>query len=155
MQTKIEAARIATTAGTTMVIASGRKLNPLAAISAGDRCTWFLPEARPGTARKNWIAGHLETRGAVAIDAGAVKALRAGKSLLPAGVKRVEGAFQRGDAIRVLGPDGQEIARGLVAYDFVDAQRIIGRNSSEIEKILGYSGRAEMMHRDDMVVTGE
>lgn len=155
MVTKIEAGRIATTAGTTMVIASGHKLHPLAAITAGDRCTWFLADAKPGTARKNWISGHLETRGFIAIDAGAVRALRAGKSLLPAGVKRVEGTFQRGDAIRVLGPAGEEVARGLVAYDAVDAEKIIGRNSSEIESILGYAGRPEMMHRDDMVIAGE
>ena len=155
MVTKIEAARIATTAGTTMVIASGHKLNPLAAIGAGDRCTWFLAEARPGPARKNWISGHLETRGAVIIDAGAVAALRAGKSLLPAGVRKVEGAFGRGDAIRIMGPSGEEIGRGLVAYDIADAQRILGRNSREIEAILGFAGRPEMMHRDDMVIGGE
>lgn len=155
MLTKIIAGRIATASGATMVIANGHKMNPLAAISSGDRCTWFLAETKPGTARKNWISGHLETRGAVAIDAGAVRALRAGKSLLPAGVRSVEGSFGRGDAILILGPSGEEVGRGLVAYDLADAERILGRNSREIESILGYAGRAEMVHRDDMVISGE
>jgi glutamate 5-kinase len=153
MQTKIEAARIATSSGTTMVIASGRTLNPLAAIGSGQRCTWFLAEAKPGTARKKWISGHLETRGTIIVDQGAAAALRAGKSLLPAGVRGVQGAFERGDAIRIIGPSGEEIGRGLVAYDAADAERIVGRNSREIESILGYAGRAEMVHRDDMVIT--
>ncbi|MCW5696280.1 MAG: glutamate 5-kinase [Bauldia sp.] len=155
MLTKVEAGRIATTAGATMVIASGKRANPIAAISHGERCTWFLAEGKPGTARKKWISGHLETPGAVKIDAGAVKALRAGKSLLPAGVTGVEGSFQRGDAVVIRGPDGAEIGRGLVAYDLADAERIAGRNSGQIEAILGYAGRAEMIHRDDMVLRGE
>jgi glutamate 5-kinase len=155
MQTKIEAARIATAAGTTMVIASGRPAHPLARITAGDRCTWFLADTHPGPARKKWISGHLETRGALIIDAGAVAALRSGKSLLPAGVRHVAGRFQRGDAIVILGPEGDEIGRGLVAYDAADAERICGRNSREIEGILGFAGRAEMVHRDDMVLRGE
>ncbi len=154
MQTKIEAARIATGAGTTMVIAGGHRVNPLAAISAGNRSTWFVAETKPGTARKKWISGHLETRGAVVIDAGALKALRSGKSLLPAGVTAVRGGFQRGDAIKIIGPDGEEIGRGLVAFDADDAERISGRNSAEIESILGYAGRPEMIHRDDMVIGG-
>ena len=107
------------------------------------------------TARKRWISGQLETRGALVVDAGAVKALRAGKSLLPAGVRRVEGSFQRGDAVEIVGADGEEIGRGLVAYDAADAERIAGRNSREIETILGYAGRAEMIHRDDMALRGE
>jgi len=107
------------------------------------------------TARKKWISGRLETRGALVIDDGAVKALRAGKSLLPAGVRRVEGRFQRGDAVAIKGPSGEEIGRGLVAYDLADAERIAGRNSGEIEAILGYAGRAEMIHRDDMALRGE
>ncbi len=155
MQTKIEAAKIATAAGCTMVIASGRELKPLSRIANGARCTFFLPEANPVTSRKKWISGHLETRGSVSIDAGAVSALRSGKSLLPAGVTRVEGAFQRGDAIVILGPQGEEIGRGLVAYDATDAERIAGRNSREIEGLLGFAGRAEMIHRDDMALRGE
>jgi glutamate 5-kinase len=155
MQTKIEAAKIATAAGTAMVIASGKPLHPLRLISEGADCTWFMAEANPVTARKKWISGRLETRGALVIDDGAVKALRAGKSLLPAGVRRVEGRFQRGDAVSIRGPNGEEIARGLVAYDLADAELIAGRNSREIEAILGYAGRAEMIHRDDMALRGE
>jgi len=155
MQTKIEAGKIATSAGTTMVIASGREMHPLKRIAAGERCTWFLPEANPVTARKKWISGRLETRGALILDEGAVKALRSGKSLLPAGVRRVEGRFQRGDAVAIIGPNGEEIGRGLVAYDLADAEQIAGRNSREIEAILGYAGRAEMIHRDDMALRGE
>jgi glutamate 5-kinase len=155
MQTKIEAGKIATAAGTAMVIASGKELHPLKRIASGERCTWFLPEANPVTARKKWISGRLETRGAITIDDGAIRALRSGKSLLPAGVRRVEGKFQRGDAVAILGPGGEELGRGLVAYDMADAERIAGRNSREIEAILGFAGRAEMIHRDDMALRGE
>jgi glutamate 5-kinase len=152
MQTKIEAAKIATHGGTHMVIATGRVENPLAAIAAGGRCTWFLTAANPVTARKKWIAGALEPKGTLTIDAGAVTALRRGKSLLPAGVVRIDGAFTRGDALIIRGPDGVEIGRGLSAYDVEDAQKIKGRASSDIASILGFSGRAEMIHRDDLVV---
>jgi glutamate 5-kinase len=155
MQTKIEAAKIATAAGTTMVIASGRDEHPLQRIAAGERCTWFLAEANPVTARKTWISGRLETRGVLVIDAGATRALRAGKSLLPAGVRRVEGRFQRGDAVVIEDFDGEEIGRGLIAYDKGDAERIAGRNSREIEALLGFAGRAEMIHRDDMVISDQ
>ena len=113
MVTKIEAGKIATTAGTHMVIASGHVDHPLQAIADGAPCTWFLTPANPVTARKKWIAGSLEPRGALTVDAGAVRALRSGKSLLPAGVIKVEGAFERGDAVVVRGPDGAEIGRGL------------------------------------------
>ncbi len=109
MRTKIEAAKIATAAGTHMVIASGRKLHPLRAIAEGGACTWFLTPANPVTARKKWIGGSLEPRGTIHVDAGAVAALRRGKSLLPAGVVKVEGAFARGDAVLIRGPDGAEI----------------------------------------------
>lgn len=155
MLTKIEAAKIATATGTSMVIASGRPLHPLRRISDGAACTWFQADANPVAARKRWISGRLETRGAVLIDDGAVRALRAGKSLLPAGVHRVEGSFQRGDAVSIKGPLGEEVGRGLVAYDLADAERIAGRNSREIAAILGYAGRAEMIHRDDMALRGE
>ena len=155
MQTKIEAGKIATSAGTTMVIASGHALSPLGRIASGEACTWFLPEATPLAARKRWISGRLETRGALVVDAGAAKALRAGKSLLPAGVRRVDGTFERGDAVDILTEGGEQLGRGLVAYDAADAQRIAGRNSGEIETILGYAGRAEMIHRDDMALRGE
>lgn len=155
MQTKIEAAKIATSAGTTMVIASGKTLHPLKRISEGGACTWFLAEANPVTARKTWISGGLETHGSLIIDGGAVKALHDGKSLLPAGVRDIEGQFQRGDAVLIKGPKGEEIGRGLIAYDLADAKLIAGRNSREIAAILGYSGRTEMIHRDDMALRGE
>jgi len=155
MLTKIEAGKIATTAGTHMVIASGRVLHPLQTIANGTACTWFLTPANPVTARKKWIAGSLEPRGALMIDAGAVRALRSGKSLLPAGVIKVEGGFGRGDAVIVRGPDGYEVGRGLVAYDAEDAERIKGRSSADVLLILGYTGRTEMIHRDDLVLGGE
>ena len=155
MRTKIEAGKIATTAGTHMVIASGRVPHPLQAVIGGAACTWFLTPANPVTARKKWIAGSLEPRGALTIDAGAVKALRSGKSLLPAGVIKVEGTFERGDAVLVRGPDGAEIGRGLTAYDAEDADKIKRRPSADIMLILGYTGRAEMIHRDDLVLGGE
>jgi glutamate 5-kinase len=155
MRTKVDAGKIATAGGATMIIASGRADSPIRRISAGEACTWFLADANPVAARKRWISGRLETRGAVVVDIGAVKALRAGKSLLPAGVRRVEGAFQRGDAVEIRSLTGEEIGRGLVAYDHADAERIAGRNSREIETILGFAGRAEMIHRDDMALRGE
>src|SRR5579872_2203225 len=152
MQTKIEAGKIATRAGTHLIIASGRVDHPLGAIAKGARCTWFLAAGNPVTARKVWIAGSLEPKGTLTIDAGAVAALRRGKSLLPAGVRRVEGDFERGDAVVILGPDGVEVGRGLCAYDVGDAQKIMGRASADIASLLGFSGRAEMVHRDDLVV---
>jgi len=154
MQTKIEAAKIATRAGTHMVIASGRIPHALQAITAGASCTWFLTAANPVTARKKWIAGSLEPRGILTIDAGAVAALRRGKSLLPAGVIRIDGQFTRGDAVIIRGPDGDDIGRGLVAYDAEDAEKIKGRSSPDILLILGYQGRTEMVHRDHLVVAG-
>lgn len=152
MRTKIEAAKIATTGGTHMLIASGKIEHPLQAIADGGRCTWFLTPANPVTARKRWIAGSLEPKGTLTIDAGAVAALRAGKSLLPAGVIRVDGQFARGDAVVVRGPDLHEIGRGLIAYDTDDADRIKGRSSPDAAAILGVTGRAEMIHRDDLVI---
>ena len=138
-----------------MVIASGRIANPLKAIADGKPCTWFLTPANPVTARKKWIAGSLEPRGAIVIDAGSVKALKAGRSLLPAGVIKIDGNFDRGDAVVVRGPDGDEIGRGLIAYDFNDAEKIRGQSSAAIMEILGFTGRTEMIHRDDLVLRGE
>jgi glutamate 5-kinase len=155
MLTKIEAGKIATTAGIHMVIASGRVTNPLKAIAEGKPCTWFLTPANPVTARKKWIAGSLEPRGAIVIDAGAVKALRLGRSLLPAGVIKIEGEFDRGDAVVVRGPDGDEVGRGLIAYDCHDANKIKRQSSAAIMEILGFTGRTEMIHRDDLVLRGE
>src|SRR5580692_8438021 len=130
MQTKIEAAKIATGAGTHLVIASGRLDHPLRAIDDGARCTWFTAMGNPVTARKKWIAGSLEPKGTLTIDAGAVAALRRGNSLLPVGVVKIEGGFARGDAVIIRGPDGAEIGRGLCAYDMEDAQKIRGRSSA-------------------------
>ncbi|WP_028133248.1 glutamate 5-kinase [Bradyrhizobium japonicum] len=154
MRTKVEAAKIATTGGTHMLIASGKIEHPLQAIADGGRCTWFLTPANPITSRKRWIAGTLEPKGTLTIDAGAVTALRAGASLLPAGVIKVEGQFARGDAVIVRGPDFSEVGRGLIAYDADEAERIRGRSSPDVMAILGISGRAEMIHRDDLVVGG-
>ena len=152
MKTKIEAGKIATAAGAAMVIASGHLMHPLAAIDAGEACTWFDPQATPARARKSWIAGHLEPKGSITVDAGAVTALKSGKSLLPAGVTGITGRFARGDAVVIVGADGAEVGRGLSAYDCDEAERIAGRRSDEIEAILGYSGRAAMVHRDDLVM---
>jgi glutamate 5-kinase len=153
MVTKIEAGRIALASGTNMVITSGTVEHPLRRLSQGAPCTWMLAPSDPVTARKRWIAGQLEPKGVVEIDAGAERALLSGKSLLPAGVRRVEGAFERGDAVVIRGPDGRELGRGLVAYTREDAARIIGKRTSEIAAILGYAGRAALVHRDDMVLS--
>ncbi len=155
MQTKIEAAKIATTGGTHMVIASGRVEHPLRRIASSGPVTWFLTPANPVTSRKKWIAGSLEPKGTLTIDAGAVAALHRGNSLLPVGVIRVDGQFARGDAVIVRGPDGAEIGRGLVAYDAVDAEKVRGRPTSEIPLIVGIEGRAEMIHRDDLALGRE
>ncbi|RTL71755.1 MAG: glutamate 5-kinase [Hyphomicrobiales bacterium] len=152
MVTKIEAGKIALASGCNMVITSGKVFNPLKALGEGARCTWFLAPSDPVTARKRWIAGQLEPKGVVAVDAGAERALLAGKSLLPAGITRVEGSFERGDSVVIRGPDGGEIGRGLIAYATAEAQLIIGKKSSEIASILGHAGRAAMIHRDDMVL---
>ncbi len=154
MRTKIDAGKIATGAGCAMIIASGKRLHPLKAIGEGARFSWFAPSAMPVTARKTWIAGQLLPAGSVRIDAGAETALRSGKSLLPAGVREVTGSFSRGDTIAILGAAGREIARGLAGYDADEARQIAGRKSAEIAAILGYAGRAAMVHRDDMVMTG-
>jgi glutamate 5-kinase len=152
MQTKIAAAKIAVGAGCHMCIARGAEANPLQRILAGERCTWFEPHSTPVAMRKQWIAGTLKPAGALAVDEGAVRALLDGKSLLPAGVLGAVGRFDRGDTVSVLGPDGIEVARGICAYSDADAARIIGRKTAEIEKLLGFRGRDEIVHRDDLVV---
>jgi glutamate 5-kinase len=152
MQTKIVAAKIAVGAGCHMCIAKGADPHPLKRIEEGARCTWFVPSSTPTAARKQWIAGTLRPAGALAVDEGAVRALAQGKSLLPAGVTRAVGRFERGDTVSILGPDGAEVARGICAYSDGDAARIIGRRSVEIERVLGYRGRDEIVHRDDLVV---
>ena len=153
MVTKLAAAKIALAAGCRMAIAFGKKPRPLQALDDGAPATWFLPSATPLSARKRWIAGHVSPAGTVAIDAGAAAALGRGKSLLPAGVTRVDGSFERGDLVRVVGPDGREIARGLSAYGAAEMARIAGRRSAEIAAALGYRGRDEIIHRDDLVMS--
>jgi glutamate 5-kinase len=152
MRTKVEAGKIATSGGTHMIIADGRTKNPLKRIAEGGRCTWFITPSNPATARKTWIAGALEPRGTLYVDEGAARALQGGASLLPVGVRRIEGTFHRGDAVTIRS-ESRVLGRGLVAYDAEDATRIIGRPSREIEGILGYPGRTEMVHRDDMALS--
>ncbi len=152
MTTKIAAARIAVAAGSHLCIASGRVAHPLDAVEQGAPCTWFVAHGKPLVVRKQWIAGTLKAAGEFVIDDGAAAALARGKSLLPAGVLAVGGEFERGDAVRVVDSTGRELARGLSAYASGDARRIRGRKSGEIAEILGYRGRDEMIHRDDLVV---
>ena len=152
MASKIVAAKIAVAAGCHLCIAAGHPKHPLGRVEEGARCTWFVPTSTPAAARKQWIAGTLKPAGAITIDAGALKALRDGKSLLPAGVVATRGRFDRGDTVSVLGPDGAEFARGICAYSDSDATRILGRRSGEIESLLGFRGRDEMIHRDDLAI---
>ena len=152
MVTKLEAARIALGSGARMVICDGTRAHPLAAIDEGAPATWFLPDANPKTARKRWIAGALKPAGEIIVDDGALKALKAGKSLLPAGVTEVRGRFERGDAVVVLAADGRRLGRGISAYSAEDARLIMGNKTSEIEAVLGYRGRDEMIHRDDLAL---
>jgi glutamate 5-kinase len=152
MATKILAAKIAVSAGCHMCISAGHHQHPVSRIEEGARATWFVPTGSPVTARKQWISGTLKPAGAICIDEGALKALNSGKSLLPAGVVAVRGHFERGDTVSVLASNGAEVARGIVAYSDADSARILGRKSSEIEALLGFRGRAEMIHRDDLVI---
>ena len=154
MATKLEAAKIAMAAGCAMAITDGRRPDALARLEDGGKCTWFLPVSEPRTARKKWIAGTISAAGVLVIDGGAAAALSGGKSLLPAGVTAVEGNFDRGDAVLVKRSDGMIVGRGLSAYSAEDAARIKGRKSRDIEGILGYRGRDEMIHRDDLVLEG-
>jgi glutamate 5-kinase len=153
MRTKIDAGKIATAAGCAMIIASGKVDHPLKAIMGGARHSRFAPSAEPVKGWKTWIAGKLTPAGRLIIDEGAERALLTGKSLLPAGVRAIEGEFARGDTVAVLSLDGREIARGLSGYDAQEARLILGKKSADIEGILGYSGRAAMVHRDDLVMT--
>ncbi len=152
MRTKLVAARIATQSGCAMAIAIGNVERPLQALERDARCTWFLPAPEGRTARKRWIAGTLSPQGVLTVDAGAARALASGRSLLPAGVRGVEGAFERGDAVTIVGPDGAVLGRGLSAYASGDAERIASHRSDEIEAILGWRGRDEMVHRDDLIL---
>jgi glutamate 5-kinase len=152
MATKVIAARIAVAAGCHFCIAAGAPRHPVRRIEQGGRCTWFRPAATPVAARKHWIAGTLRPAGELRIDEGAVRALRSGKSLLPAGVTATSGRFERGDTVSVCTADGREVARGIVAYGDAEAARIIGRRSADIAALLGYTGRDELIHRDDLVL---
>ena len=156
MATKLTAARIAHGAGCATLITLGRRdgVGPLSAVMAGAKATLFEPHATPAAAYKQWIAGSLAPQGGVTVDDGAIAALRAGKSLLPAGVRAVDGHFDKGDAVIVRSPDGREIARGLTAYDADEARAIQGRRSDAIEDVLGYRGPDVLIHRDDLVVSG-
>jgi glutamate 5-kinase len=153
MVTKLQAAKIATAGGCRMAIADGRASHPLQRLDEGAACTWFQATATPLTARKTWIAGALNPVGAFTVDAGAERALRDGRSLLPVGIRSVAGRFERGDAVAILTVEGREIGKGLTAYSSEDAARIAGHNSREIEAILGYRGRGEMIHRDDLALS--
>lgn len=152
MRTKLAAARIATQAGCAMAIARGAMARPLQALEAGAPCTWFLAAPDGRRARKRWIAGSLQPAGRLVVDGGAARALAAGRSLLPAGVRAVEGSFDRGDAVLIQSVAGAVLGRGLSAYSSADAVRIAGHRSEEIEAILGWRGRDELVHRDDLVL---
>ena len=152
MATKLAAARICMSAGCATLIANGLQLDALLAVENGGLCTWFLPNKTPLAARKQWIAGTLTTRGTLTIDAGAEHALSEGKSLLPVGVVAVDGQFGRGDAVSIKGSSGRELGRGLAAYDSDEAQVIRGQRSQDIEPLLGYRGRDEIIHRDNLVL---
>ncbi len=152
MITKLKAARIAVAAGCATVIANGRQLQPIMAVEDGGPATWFIPRKTPLAARKQWIGGSLKSCGRLIVDAGAETALVKGSSLLPVGIVSVDGDFERGDAITVSNVEGREIACGLAAYSSHDARKISGRRSDEIEGLLGYAGRDEIIHRDDLVL---
>jgi glutamate 5-kinase len=152
MNTKLQAARIATHAGCATIIASGAEAHPLRTLFEGGRHTIFPATATPAAARKQWLAGMLAVSGSLRIDAGAAAALRNGKSLLPVGLSEVVGEFNRGDAVTLVDIAGVEIGRGLAAYSSAEAARIRGCQSEEIEAILGYRGRSVLVHRDDMVL---
>ncbi|MEE2661708.1 MAG: glutamate 5-kinase [Pseudomonadota bacterium] len=152
MVTKLEAAKIAMAAGCSMAIVDGKAADIIERLKAGSSCTWFIPKSEPLTARKGWIAGSVTSSGSITIDRGALDALKLGKSLLPAGVEDVEGSFERGDVVSIRVIDGEIIGLGLSAYSSEDALLICGRKSRDIEGILGYRGRDEMVHRDDLVI---
>lgn len=152
MATKLAAAQLATQAGVAMMICDGRAEQPLAALRRGAKCSLFHPKLNPMAARKNWIAGALDPKGNVVVDAGALKALRAGKSLLPAGIVSVDGQFERGDVINIASLSGTQIARGLTHYSHSETDKLKGQKSADFQKLVGYEGRAELIHADDLVL---
>jgi glutamate 5-kinase len=151
MKTKLMAAKVAVQAGCAMAITQGDVARPLVALADGARATWFRPLGDPRAARKRWISG-MKPRGRIVIDAGAVGALARGKSLLPAGVTGIEGAFSRGDPVEIAGPDGAVVAKALAGYDAGEARIIMGHRSDRIAGLLGHPGRAALVHRDDMAL---
>ncbi len=151
MKTKIMAAKVAMLAGCAMAITQGAVLNPLQALMEGANCTWFEAKDNPHTARKRWISG-MKPQGELRVDAGAAAALKCGKSLLAAGVTHVSEDFSRGDPVSIVGPDGAELAKGLAGYNAVEIGLVAGKQSHQIEAILGYAGRTALIHRDDMVM---
>ncbi|MBF0248292.1 MAG: glutamate 5-kinase [Alphaproteobacteria bacterium] len=153
MITKLAAAKICLMNGCAMAISVGKEAHALKLLEDGGRATWFIPSMTPAGARKRWIACSLQPMGGLVLDDGALKALKAGKSLLPIGVTKIEGEFQKGDAVVIRDKAGRELARGLAAYSSGDARKIIGRPSSEIEDLLGYRGRDELVHRDDLALS--
>ena len=152
MRTKLVAAGIATRAGCAMAISLGAPAHPLRALLDGARCTWFLPAEGGRSAYKSWIAGGLQPAGTLGVDAGAARALAEGGSLLPAGIRTVEGSFLAGDPVLIAGPDGAALARGIASYDAEDVRRLAGHRSDRIESLLGWRGRDEIIHRDDLVL---
>ena len=151
MKTKIEAAKICQLSGCYMAIANGNYINPIKKIIENQKCTWFLPKISKLDARKQWIIGSVAPKGEVIIDQGAVKAINNGKSLLPAGVKKINGNFEKGDHVLVKDPNDIECARGLTSFSSIEVEKIKGSHSSEIKNILGYSSREEIIHKDDLV----
>ena len=152
MATKILAARIATHAGCSTIIAAGTAEHALKSLAGGARCTVFTAEGTPAAARKQWLAGVLEVQGDLGVDEGAARALRTGNSLLPVGVVSISGDFRRGDVVRISGPGGEELGRGLAEYSSIEANRLAGCQSDRIEEELGYRGRAVIVHRDELVL---
>ena len=152
MATKLAAAQIATQSGVAMLICDGSAVAPLSALSDGAKASMFTAKMAPSTARKNWIAGALDCAGTITIDDGASTALGKGRSLLPAGVTKITGRFERGDVIEICNAKGQLLARGLSGYSAAEAQMLMGQKSANFEAIIGYDGRAELVHADDLVL---
>ncbi len=152
MKSKIEAAISATRSGISLLITKGMEKSPLKTLSKGSPCTIFLAQESRANARKRWLQEHLSPRGSVIVDDGALKALEGGKSLLPIGVKKLDGEFNRGDAVYIKSSNGKILGMGLIAYNTEDASRIIGKSSDKIPAILGYAGRKELIHRNDMAL---
>jgi len=151
MKTKIDAAKICQLSGCYMVIANGNNKSPIKKILQGEKCTWFLPKISKLDARKQWIIGSVAPKGEIIIDEGAAKAINNGKSLLPAGVKKISGSFEKGDHILVKDQNNNEYARGLTSFSSIEIDKIKGSHSSKIKSILGYSSREEIIHKDDLV----